>query len=105
MPFHAPHLARELRDERPTAVIRRSTIDPLLQRQIETLLKREVSGLDPEASLAAIVVANRVRRILSDVGNTDFASVVRQGTLGMARAVPRRAWRSSRSSVRWGSIG
>jgi len=87
MPFLAPHLARELRDERPMARIHRSTIDPLLQRQVEALLKREVSVLAPEASLAAVVVANRDRRVLAYVGNADFPSVSRHGTLDMAHAV------------------
>jgi penicillin-binding protein 1C len=87
MPFHAPHLARELRDDRPTALIHRSTIDPLLQRRVEALLKREVSGLDSESSLAAIVVTNPDRRVLAYVGNGDFTSVARRGTLDMARAV------------------
>jgi penicillin-binding protein 1C len=87
MPLRAPHLARELRDERPTAQIHRTTIDPLLQRRVEALLRREVSGLDPEASLAAVVVANRDRRLLAYVGNADFASVARRGTLDIARAV------------------
>ena len=87
MPFHAPHLARELRDEEPTALVQRSTIEPLLQRRVEALLKREVSGLDPQASLAAIVVDNRDRRVLAYVGNADFASAARHGTLDMARAV------------------
>jgi len=87
MPFRAPHLARALRDERPTATIHRATIDPLLQRRVEALLEREVSGLDPEASLAAVVVGNRDRRVLAYVGSADFASVARRGTLDMARAV------------------
>jgi penicillin-binding protein 1C len=87
MPFHAPHLARELRDQRPTAQVHRSTIDALLQRRLETLLKREVSALVPEASLAAVVVANRDRRVLAYVGNADFASLARHGTLDLARAV------------------
>jgi len=87
MPFHAPHLARELHDQRPAERLHRTTIDPLLQRQAETLLKREATGLDPEASLAAVVVANRDRRVLAYVGNADFASAARRGTLDMARAV------------------
>src|SRR6516165_9801593 len=41
MPFRAPHLARELRDQQPAALVHRSTIDPLLQRRVEALLKRE----------------------------------------------------------------
>jgi penicillin-binding protein 1C len=87
MPFRAPHLARELRDQQPAELVQRSTIDPLLQRQVETLLQREVSALAPEASLAAVVVANRDRRVLAYVGNADFASPARRGTLDMARAV------------------
>ena len=87
MPFHAPHLARELRDQQPTALVHRSTIDPLLQSRVEALLKREVSGLESEASLAAIVVDNRDRRVRAYVGNADPTSVVRRGTLDMARAV------------------
>jgi penicillin-binding protein 1C len=85
MPFHAPDLARELRDQQPTALVHHSTIDPLLQGRIEALLKREVSGLEPEASLAAIVVDNRDRQVRAYVGNADPAS--RGGTLDMARAV------------------
>jgi penicillin-binding protein 1C len=87
MPFHAPHLARELRGQQPTALVHHSTIDLLLQSRVEALLKREVSGLGPEASLAAIVVDNRDRRVRAYIGNADTASVARRGTLDMARAV------------------
>ena len=87
MPFHAPHLARELRDQQPTALVHHSTVDPLLQRRIEALLKREVSGLESEASFAAIVVDNRDRRVRAYVGNADPASVTRRGTIDMARAL------------------
>jgi penicillin-binding protein 1C len=87
MPFRASHLARALRDERPTALTQRTTIDPLLQQRVEALLKREASGLDPEASLAAVVVDNRDRRVLAYVGNADFLAPTRRGTLDMARAV------------------
>jgi penicillin-binding protein 1C len=87
MPFRAPHLARELRAEQPAATTHRTTIDPLLQQRVEMLLRREILGLDPEASLAAIVVDNRGRRVLAYVGNADFASVARRGTIDMARAV------------------
>src|SRR6266436_3668104 len=87
MPFRAPHLARKLRDEQPAALTHRTTINPLLQQRIEALLRREVVGLDSEASLAAVVVDNRDRRVLAYVGNADFASVTRRGALDMARAV------------------
>jgi penicillin-binding protein 1C len=87
MPFRAPHLARELRDQQPAVPTHRTTIDPLLQQRIEALLKREVLGLDPEASFAAVVADNRDRRVLAYVGNADFTSAARRGTLDMARAV------------------
>jgi penicillin-binding protein 1C len=87
MPFRAPHLARALRDEDPAAPTHRTAIEPLLQQRVEALLKREVMALDPEASLAAIVVDNRDRRVRAYVGNADFGAVARRGTLDMARAV------------------
>jgi penicillin-binding protein 1C len=87
MPFRAPHLARALRDEEPAASTHRTAIEPLLQQQVEALLQREVMALDPEASLAAIVIGNRNRRVRAYVGNADFGAVERRGTLDMARAV------------------
>jgi len=87
MPLRAPHLARALRDENPVVLVHATTIDPLLQQRIEALLKREVPTLDPEATLAAIVVANRGRRVLAYVGSAEFNAAPRRGTLDMARAV------------------
>jgi penicillin-binding protein 1C len=87
MPFRAPHLARALRNEDPAATSHRTTIDPLLQQRVEDLLKREVLALDAEASIAAMIVDNRDRRVLAYAGNADFTAVARRGTLDMARAV------------------
>jgi penicillin-binding protein 1C len=87
LPFHALHLAKELRDDSPHSAVLRTTIDPLLQRQVETLLKNEAGALDPQATLAAIVVDNRERRITAYVGNADYLSGTRHGTIDMARAV------------------
>lgn len=87
LPFHAPHLARAMRAAAPQAVVQRTTIAPLLQRQVETLLDREAASLDPQATLAALVIDNRAREVVAYVGNADFASVDRHGTLDMARAI------------------
>jgi penicillin-binding protein 1C len=76
-----------LRDENPAALVHATTVDPLLQQRIEALLKREVPTLDPEATLAAIVVANRGRQVLAYVGSAEFNAAPRRGTLDMARAV------------------
>jgi penicillin-binding protein 1C len=87
LPFHAPHLARALREAEPEVVLQRTTIDPLLQRQVEALLSHEVTALDAHATLAAIVIENRERRVLAHVGNAVFAASARRGTLDMTRAV------------------
>jgi penicillin-binding protein 1C len=87
LPFHAPHLARALRVAEPLAMVERTTIDPMLQRQVEALLTREAAALDPQATLAALVVDNRAREVVAYVGNADFAASDRHGTIDMARAV------------------
>jgi penicillin-binding protein 1C len=87
MPFHAPHLAAALRGRDPGAAVVRTTIDPLLQNQVEALLRREAAALDPQATLAAIVVDNSDRRIVAYAGNADYLSGTRRGTIDMARAI------------------
>src|SRR4029077_14757679 len=71
----------------PLLPAQRTTIDPLLQRRVEALLHRETAALDPQATLAALVIDNRSREVIAYVGNADFASVPRHGTLDMVRAV------------------
>src|SRR5207249_638111 len=87
LPFHAAHLARALRTDAPDKAVQHTTIDPLRQRQVEALLRRESAVLDPQATLAALIVDNRERRVIAYVGNAEFDSVQRHGTLDMARAV------------------
>ena len=103
MPFRAPHLAEMLRHADPSAVVHRTTIEPLQQQKIEALLKRELAGFEPEARLAAVVVDNRSRRAIAYVGNADFASVARWGpSIWLARS-DLRDRRSNHSSMRWRS--
>jgi len=87
LPFHALHLAKAVHGENPTASVLRTTIDPFLQNQVETLLHREAAALDPQMTLAAIVVDNRERQVVAYVGNADFLSAARHGTVDMARAI------------------
>ena len=87
LPFHAPHLARMLRDAAPGLPTQRTTIDPLLQRKLETLLRREAAALDTGATLAALVIDNRERRVLAHVGNAASGAPARRFTLDMTRAV------------------
>jgi penicillin-binding protein 1C len=44
-------------------------------------------ALGSEASIAAIIVENRDRRVLAYAGSADFNAVARRGTIDMARAV------------------
>jgi penicillin-binding protein 1C len=87
LPVEAPHLARALRAAAPREAVLRTTLDPLLQRRVEALLRREAAALDPQATLAAVVVDNRDRRVLAYVGNADFGSTPRHGAIDMARAI------------------
>jgi membrane carboxypeptidase/penicillin-binding protein PbpC len=50
------------------------------------LLRRETLRFDPQATLAALVVDNRERRVIAYVGNADFDSRCN----GMARST----WRA-----------
>lgn len=86
MPFHAPHLAQAVHRAAPGDAVQRTTIDPLLQGQVEVLLRRELAALDPQASLAALIIDNRSRRVLADVGNAAFGEAARRGTIDMTRA-------------------
>jgi len=87
MPFRAPHLARALHEADARAAVLRTTIDPRLQAEVEALLAREAAALDPQATLAAIVVDNHDRGVLAYVGNADFASARRHGTIDAAQAL------------------
>lgn len=87
LPFHAPHLAKRLRDAAPGVAEQRTTIDPLLQRQLETLLHREAAAIDERATLAAMVIDNRERRVIAHAGNAVFGAPARHGTLDMTQAV------------------
>jgi penicillin-binding protein 1C len=87
MPFHALHLARALRRASPHAAVLRSTIDPRVQGEVEALLRREAAALDPQATLAALVVDNRERQVIAYVGNAEFLSSPRHGTIDMVRAI------------------
>ncbi|MBV8494518.1 MAG: penicillin-binding protein 1C, partial [Alphaproteobacteria bacterium] len=87
LPFHAVHLARSVRNDAPRQTVQQTTIDALLQRQVEALLRREAADLDPQATLAALVIDNRERKVLAYVANAEFGSPERHGTVDMARAV------------------
>lgn len=87
LPFLAPHLARRLRLQHPAARVRHSFIDSRLQQTLETLARQQLSSLDPSASVAMLVVAQRQRQVLAYVGGSDFYAPRRAGQVDLISAV------------------
>ncbi len=87
LPFLAPHLAARLRASRPDATLHPTFMDRNLQQTLETLARQQQSALEPESSLAILVVAHRDRRVLAYVGASDFHDPRRAGQVDMIRAV------------------
>jgi penicillin-binding protein 1C len=83
MPMLAPHLAARLRGEGLDGVVR-TTLDAGQQQGVVTLAAREAAFMDPNASLAALVVDDHSRKILAYVGGDDFFGV--HGMVDMVRA-------------------
>lgn len=87
LPFLAPHLTDRLRTARPGAALHPTFIDRGLQQTLETLARQQQSALEPESSLAILVVAHRDRRVLAYIGASDFRDPRRAGQVDMIRAV------------------
>jgi penicillin-binding protein 1C len=85
MPFHAPHLARYLRATQAERVLHRTFIDSGLQQTLETLAAQQ--PLEPQSSLAILVVENQERRVIAYVGSADFFATQRAGQVDMIRSV------------------
>ncbi|MDG4595211.1 MAG: penicillin-binding protein 1C [Candidatus Contendobacter sp.] len=87
LPFLAPHLTDRLRTARLGTALHLTFIDRGLQQILETLARQQQSTLEPESSLAILVVAHRDRRVLAYVGASDFRDPRRAGQVDMIRAV------------------
>ena len=85
LPFHAPHLARRLRDTKAGPV--RTTIDVDLQRSVEALAANWRHRIPARASLAILVRRNATGDVAAYVGSADFFSTRRAGQVDMVRAV------------------
>jgi len=71
MPLSSPHLAAKLAKKSKSLRIV-TTIDADLQGAIERMTSQEQTYFDDGATLAAVVVENRSRRVLAYVGGTNF---------------------------------
>ena len=54
---------------------------------METLARQQQTALEPDSSVALLVVANRTRQVLAYVGASDFFDPRRAGQLDMVRAI------------------
>lgn len=87
MPFLAPHLARRLAASRSGGGLHRTTVDGSLQKALEHLARIQSATLDPQATMAILVVRNEGRAVLGYVGSADFFDATRAGQVDMIRAI------------------
>jgi penicillin-binding protein 1C len=86
-PFFAPHLADRLRAAHPGRDTLRTTLDGILQRQVEALLAREQGREARGVTLAALVLDNQSGEVRAYVGSADYFATRFPGQLDMVRAV------------------
>jgi penicillin-binding protein 1C len=88
MPFHAPHLGDQLRAAAPGAEVFATTLDGVLQRQIEDLARREQRWFGDGADVAIVVADSRTRDVRAWLGSGDFFGAHGQVDLARARRSP-----------------
>lgn len=94
-PLSAPLLSRRLHQANPGQARVTSTLDPHLQASVAERVKGYLSRLQPNASVAVMVVDNRSLSVPVYVGSADFDSSRRFGHVDMVRA-----WRSPGSTLK-----
>ncbi|MCB2114991.1 MAG: penicillin-binding protein 1C [Rhodobacteraceae bacterium] len=86
-PALAPHLGDRLHREQPGSLHIATTLDPALQRSLESLAARTARTSPARASLAILVADHRTGEILASVGSPDWTDAARAGFIDMTRAL------------------
>ena len=86
-PQLARHLAQRLNAEAPLTKVHPTYIDSELQTKVEQLLNLQTQFLDPQQSMAALVVDNKTRAVVAYVGSADFKNDMRCGQVDMISAI------------------
>jgi penicillin-binding protein 1C len=86
-PAFAPHLADRARDEEPTALTHRLTIDGALQKKLEALAPEAVADRGDQLQVAIIVADHASGEILASVGSAGYQADLRQGFVDMTQAL------------------
>ncbi len=87
LPFFAPHAALALREKSPKAARIATTLDRGLQGAVEDMLRGELAGLAPEATIAVLIADHRSGAIRAYAGSADFFDAKRQGQVDMVQAI------------------
>jgi penicillin-binding protein 1C len=83
----APHLTAAFHHQAKVTGPVHTTINGVLQREIERRVAAYRGALDPAANLAAIVVRNSDRAVIAHIGSTDVADAARAGAFDFSRAI------------------
>lgn len=86
-PALARHLLQNLVLRHPSQRTFKTTLRQEVQEALETLLAREVLPLEPEATLAALVVENETGDVLAYSGSALFHDDQRHGQVNIVRAI------------------
>lgn len=86
-PTQAPHLADRLRAAHPERAVHRTTLDPSLQRALESVARAALRDLPAQASVAIMVAEPGSGAILALVGSGDYLDTGRQGFVDMTQAL------------------
>jgi penicillin-binding protein 1C len=88
-PQKVPHFALRLINLYPDLEIIRTYIDPLIQSQVEVLLKDEISGLRLRgiSNCALVIFNNNGTKIVAYAGSAGFSEVMYQGQVDGASAL------------------
>jgi penicillin-binding protein 1C len=87
-PNLAPHLALRLTkaaDKSHSSI--ETTIEAGLQEAVSRVARRHLASLEPQATVAIIVIENRGRKVRAYIGSADPLSIARGGGNDMAQAI------------------
>lgn len=86
-PFTAPLLGDRMKRERTGVSRFHTTIDRSIQLQLENLVSNLAASLEPEMSIALLVVENKTREVRAYIGSADFHNEQISGQVDLVRAL------------------
>ncbi len=86
-PSLAPHLIRTFIKENPELHVFNTTLDKILQENLESLLLKQLDSFENHQTAAALVVSNKTREILAYVGSAKFLDERKEGHVDMTKAI------------------